>query len=343
MEINRAGDIIIGNRKTMGYFQAINILDNWRAIHSYPMHVFKVRLKKKAIDIDKNALTVQRLKRAPAIIKKLQRKYNGRPPTMKLSQMQDIGGCRAVLSSVHLAYKLCNQHYLKGDLKHKRMGMKDYIKHPKNDGYRGIHLIYKYLSDKGKKEYNDLLVEIQIRSKLQHLWATAIETVDFFTEQAIKSSEGQEEWIAFFKLVSSAFALMEKCPLVPNTPINEKELYLEIKRREAELKVLTVMSGWTQAIERFEKEIKQTPKLQYFLLKLDISGKEFYIFPYTKDKEQEAIMEYAKAEKENRDKRKFDVVLIGADTSTDLKKAYPNYYVDNTDFLAKLETIINKY
>ncbi len=343
-KINHAGDILISNISSEEQTTAaLEILDNWRAIHSYPMHVFKIRLKNKALAVDSNALTVQRLKRVPAIIKKLQRQYNGRPATMKLSQMQDIGGCRAVLSTVGLAKQLYEKYYLKGDLKHKRIGIKNYIETPKNDGYRSIHLIYKYVSDKGKAEYNGLLVEIQIRSKLQHLWATAIETVDFFTRQAIKSNEGQREWMEFFRLVSSAFAKMENCPTVPNTPNDEKELYLEIKKKEAELNVIKVMAGWTEAIKVFEQKVKQTPKLQYFLLELDIAGEKLNITPYTKDNEQRAISDYANSEKKNRGKREYDVVLVGADTSTDLKKAYPNYFVDSQEFLVTLKKIINKY
>lgn len=344
-EINRAGDILISDTPSQEQLtKALDILDNWRATHSYPMHVFKIRLKRKTLYIDPNALTVQRLKRVPAIIKKLQRQYNGRPPTMKLSQMQDIGGCRAVLSNVNLARQLCEQYYLKGDLKHKKMGMKDYITTPKNDGYRSIHLIYKYASDKkGKTEYNGLLVEIQIRSKLQHLWATAIETVDFFTRQAIKSNEGKPEWMDFFRLVSSAFAKMENCPTVPNTPDDEKELYLEIKKKEAELNAISKMKGWMEAVKVFFQEVKQTPKLQYFLLELDIAGGKLNIAQYTKDNEQQAIVDYAASEKKNRDKKEYDVVLVGADTSTDLKKAYPNYFVDSQDFLANLKKIIDKY
>jgi len=343
-EINRAGDILANSASsTEQVGRALEVLDNWRAIHSYPMHVFKIRLKNKALAVDPNSLTVQRLKRVPAIIKKLQRKYNGSPPTMKLSQMQDIGGCRAVLSNVQLARQLCEEYYLRGDLKHKRIRMKDYISTPKSDGYRSIHLIYKYVSDKGKTEYNDLLVEIQIRSKLQHLWATAIETVDFFTRQAIKSSEGEKEWIDFFRLVSSAFARMENCPPGPNTPENEKELYLEIKKKEAELNVITVMKGWAQAIKVFEQKVRQTPDLQYFLLELDIAGEKLNITQYTKDNEQTAIMDYAASEKKNRGKREYDVVLVGADTSTDLKKAYPNYFVDSQEFLANLKKILGKY
>jgi ppGpp synthetase/RelA/SpoT-type nucleotidyltranferase len=343
-QINHAGEILIDEDSSEEQInEAREILDNWRAIHAYPMHIFKKRLKDKALLVDKNALTVQRLKRVPAIIKKLQRKYSGRPSTMKLSQMQDIGGCRAVLANVSLVRQLCGKYYLKGDLKHKRVNIKDYIKNPKSDGYRSIHLIYRYLSDKGKKEYNGLLVEVQIRSKLQHIWATAIETVDFFTRQAIKSSEGQEEWIEFFRLVSSAFAMMENCPLVPNTPDDEKELYLEIKKRETDLKVITVMKVWMYAIKVFEQRVKQAPKMRYFLLELDIAGEKLNITSYTKEQVRQAIIDYSASEKKNIDKREYDVVLVGADTSNDLQKAYPNYFVDSGDFLVNLKKIIDKY
>ena len=98
--INRAGDVLISDASSDEEKNgALEILDNWRAIHSYPMHVFKIRLKNTSKLVDKDSLTAQRLKRASSIISKLKRRYNGSDPTMKLSQMQDISGCRAVLSN----------------------------------------------------------------------------------------------------------------------------------------------------------------------------------------------------------------------------------------------------
>lgn len=342
--VNKAGDVLISDTSTeKEKIEAKGVLDNWRAIHSYPMHVFKMTLKNKSKRVDKDSLTAQRLKRSTSIIKKLKRKYNGKEPTMKLSQMQDISGCRAVLKDVSMARELCQKHYLKGDLKHKRVGTKDYITSPKKDGYRSIHLIYKYFSDKGKKEYNGLLVEIQIRSRLQHLWATAIETVDFFTRQAIKSNEGQEDWMDFFRLLSSAFAKMEKCPCVPNTPNDEKKLYSRIKRMESELGVISKMGSWTRGIKVFEEVTKKKPKLQFFLLELDIIGEKLNITGYTKMEEEKAITDYANAEKRTQGQKEFDIVLVGVDTMSDLKKAYPNYFVDSREFLSILRKIINKY
>lgn len=323
--------------------KAFDILDNWRAIHRYPMHIFKKTLKRKSEKIDTQSLSVQRLKRLPSILKKLQRKYYGNKPTMNLSQMQDIAGCRAVMSNVELARKLYKEGYIRGDLKHKKVNEKDYITHPKKDGYRSIHLVYRYKSDKeGKKDYNGLLIEVQIRSKLQHLWATAIETVDFFTRQAIKTNEGQKEWVDFFRLVSSAFAITEGTPLVPDTPLDEKELYSQIKEKEKELQVIKIMNGWAKAVRVFEAAVKEKPKLQFFLLELDIPQEKLNISGYTGDQEEMAIADYARAEKRNHNQKEYDVVLVGADTTNDLKEAYPNYFVDTGEFLGRLQEIINK-
>jgi len=323
--------------------KALEILDNWRTIHRYPIHIFKKRLKRVSEKIDKKALAVQRLKRLSSILKKLQRKYHGNKPTMKLSQMQDIAGCRVVMPNVELARKIYKEGYMNGNLKHKKINEKDYITYPKEDGYRSIHLMYRYKSDKrGKKDYNGLIVEVQIRSKLQHLWATAIETVDFFTRQAIKSNEGQKEWMNFFKLVSSAFAIVEKTPIILNTPFNKKELYSQIKEKEKELRVIKTMGGWTKAIRVFEQASREKPKLRYFLLELDLIVEKLSISGYTKNQEIEAIEEYSKAEKKSRDKKEYDVVLVGVDAAKDLKKAYPNYFADTEEFLDNLKKILNK-
>ena len=84
--VDWAGNILIDETSSKeDKNKAIGILDNWRAIHRYPMHIFKKRLKNVSEKMDKEAFAVQRLKRLPSIIKKLQRVYQGDKPTMKLS------------------------------------------------------------------------------------------------------------------------------------------------------------------------------------------------------------------------------------------------------------------
>jgi ppGpp synthetase/RelA/SpoT-type nucleotidyltranferase len=342
--VDWAGNILINEISSKeDRNKAISILDNWRAVHRYPMHIFKKRLKNVSEKMDKEAFAVQRLKRLPSIIKKLQRVYQGDKPTMKLSQMQDIAGCRVVMPTIKQARELYEKHYLKGHIKHLKVNEKDYMMIPKKDGYRSIHLIYRYNSDKeGKKDFNNLLIEVQIRSKLQHLWATAIEIVDFFTRQAIKSNEGQKEWIDFFRLVSSAFAIIEGTPTIPGTPKNKKELYSQIKIQEEKLQVIKVMEGWTHAVKVFQEVTKEKPRVQFFLLELDVGEGRLNLRAYTKEQEKMAIIDYNQAEKRNQEKKAYDVVLVGADTTNDLKKAYPNYFVDSEEFLEKLQKIINK-
>jgi len=337
-----AGDVLRNPKSSEGdKNNALKILSNWRAAHSYPMHIFKKRLKNVSEKTDKGALSAQRLKRVPSIIKKLNRSYEGNKPTMKLTQMQDIAGCRAVMSNVKLVNNLYQEYYLRGDLKHKRVNEKNYIMSPKADGYRSIHLVYRYSSDKGKKDYNGLLVEVQIRSKLQHLWATAVETVDFFTRQAIKSNEGQKEWVSFFRLVSSAFAQFENSPIVSRTTENKEELYSLIKEKEKELQVRTKMNHWTNTIRQFN-QLKNKTNAQFFLLELDTVQEKLTISSYSKRNEQKAISDYADAEKRIYGKKEYDVVLVGADTTQDLKKAYPNYFLDTREFLKYLDKILNE-
>ncbi len=54
-----------------------------------------------------------------------------------------------------------------------------------------------------------MLIEVQLRTRLQHNWATAVETVGIFTGEALKSSQGNEDWQDFFRLVSTWFAHKE--------------------------------------------------------------------------------------------------------------------------------------
>lgn len=97
---------------------------------------------------------------------------------MNLARMQDIGGLRTVVSSIARVSKL-ETEYRSSKFKHVLVSSKDYISEPKEDGYRGIHLIYKY-SNPRAPAYEGLSLELQMRTRLQHAWATAVETMGTF-------------------------------------------------------------------------------------------------------------------------------------------------------------------
>lgn len=145
VEVNSAGRTLStyeGDLELLA--QAISVIDNWRASHSYPLQSFYVTLKRRACTVHKSALTAQRIKRLESIARKLSMNAE-----MKLSQMQDIGGCRAILPTISHVREL-EQIYKSSKWNHERLTPKDYIAHPKPSGYRSIHLKYRF-SGKGNK------------------------------------------------------------------------------------------------------------------------------------------------------------------------------------------------
>ena len=340
-KVDNAGHILTNKEVSQEDIEnALTVLNNWRSSHGYPMNTFQARLRQKAKVIDNTSLVVQRLKRVPSIIKKLGREQT---KTMTLSQMQDIAGCRAVLFDIGKVNQLVDIYRKSRGLKHKRVKKreKDYIKNPKSDGYRSIHLIYKYKSDK-IKTYDGFLIEIQFRSKIQHAWATAIEIVDLFTKQAIKSNEGEEEWKNFFRLVSSAFAKIEEQPEVPNTPQDPNILYNEIKSKVEKLKIFSKMDSWSKALKVIEPQLKEH---HFFLLELDVSEEnnaKLSVRGYPEEAESLATEHYLEAEKLQSGNLNKDVVLVGARSIEELKKAYLNYFADSKEFLGYLKNYLEK-
>jgi putative GTP pyrophosphokinase len=320
--------------------EALEVLSQWRGSHSYPLHIFKKTMKKYSEGIDSKAIVVQRLKRVPSIIKKLSRSYEGQEGRIKLSRMQDIAGCRSIVKSMKELNKLKDK-YAKSKLRHRLVKEYDYVTYPKKDGYRSLHLVYKYESDRERKEYNGLLIELQFRTKLQHLWATAVETTGLFIGQALKLSEGEDSWNDFFSLVSSAFAIMEKCPLVPYVETSKKKMYNLIKQKEKELNIITRMQGWNKSLREFE-DLRTDKQKEFFVLELDTIQEKVTITAFSNNEEKKAIDMYSNIEKKIYGKNEYDVVLIGADNIVDLKKAYPNYFADTNEFIKNLKQIIEK-
>src|SRR5260370_41876111 len=161
---------------------------------------------------------------------------------MKLSQMQDIAGCRAVMPTVRDVEKLVARYEISNAKnpsgRPEFVKKYDYIAQPKKDGYRSVHFVYKYrTTSKHLEDFNGLRIEVQLRSQLQHAWATAVETVSTFTGQALKSNVGSDECKRFFALMGSAIALRERKPLGPDTPTDEHKVIAELRQLTTQLQL----------------------------------------------------------------------------------------------------------
>ncbi len=331
-DVDNAGELLVHkHRDEQEYTLALKVIDNWRAVHAFPLNTMQVYLRKKASIIDHNAIVAQRIKRLTSIELKLRHM-----PELKLSEMQDIGGCRAVVRSVAAVKKLVKAYH-DSDIKHKLDDWDDYIKEPKLSGYRSYHLIYRYYSDK-KSTYNDRKIEMQLRSKLQHVWATAVETVGTFTGQALKSSIGAREWLRFFQLMGTVIALKEGTAPVPNTPTDNNSLLRELRDCATSLQVETKLSAYGAALHELTRE---RHKAHFYLLALNPVAKTIRVREYKKGELSRALRDYTPTEQGIRKKPGGEAVLVSVDSMAALRSAYPNYFLDTVKFREELQSALS--
>lgn len=307
------------------------IVNNWRSIHAFPLNTFQNRLREKAKEIDKLCTVAQRTKRIESINKKLFRFSK-----MNLCQIQDIAGCRAIVNNIGHVRQLI-EFYKKGTLKHKLAKTNDYIECPKDSGYRCVHLIFTYHSDKNTT-YNGLKIEIQIRSILQHAWATAVETVDTFTNQSLKTNYGGDDWKRFFALMGSAMALIEKSPLVPGTPTSKSELRKELIEYEAKLQVRQTLQSYGATLQYLAKPTSGE-EYDYYIVESYPKTLTVRIYGYDKASLSDAMDRYLSLEKLAAI-NSGNVVLVSVDSLASLQRAYPNYFLDTKLFIDSLNQII---
>jgi len=323
--ISRAGRTILDhNVEFDDLVEAYTIVENWRSHHVYPLNTFQATLRNKLKKIDKKAIVAQRLKRMPSIVGKLERF-----PDMQLARMQDIGGLRAVVINLQRARRL-EANYLSSRFQHKLVNHKDYIKNPKPSGYRGIHLVYQNKNSQAPY-YDGLFVEIQIRTKIQHAWATAVETMGVFLEEALKASEGPEEWLDFFTLAGSAFACLEESPPIDlHKNWQTKTIYKRLAREAKRLNVKDRLRAFTVAADRIVTDFRRG---NLNLLVLNTKKKTVRTQSFSFAKREIANNAYAKVEREISEGEPLMAVLVSTGRVKDLRKAYPNYFLDTREFI----------
>lgn len=321
--VNKAGIVLVGKDAAL-HDDAKDILDNWRACHVSPLNSFQKSLRLRLNKISVDPLVSQRLKRTPSILAKLERNSG-----MSLARMQDIGGIRAVVSNMKEVREL-EQQYKKGTKIFEIVkGGKDYINFPKDSGYRSVHQIFKC-----KEGFS---IELQIRTQIQHAWATAVETMGTFLNYSLKSSEGPEEWLIFFSLASSAFAVLESTPRVPDfIHLSDRETFELLLKKEKELDVLSKLTGFRVVAKHITDDKR---KGQYHLITLDLDRKTADIRSYEQKNVLQANDEYSIMEEMISDGHNLQVVLVTSESITALKKAYPSFFLDSQNFAKQIGVV----
>ena len=125
-----------------------------------------------------------------SIVEKLQRE------SIRLSQMQDIAGCRVVVDNI------VKQERLVESLRDVFPGASiiDRRDNP-SYGYRAVHVI---------AEISGKPIEIQVRSSLQHLWAELSEKSSDVLDPTIKYGGGPEVWRTVLEVSSKVVEVHEE-------------------------------------------------------------------------------------------------------------------------------------
>ena len=327
-DVQRAGEILINENiwKTEpdSFKWGMRILSDWRANHANSLDYITDLLNIISSRVDKKSIVVKRLKRTPSIVTKLRRFDK-----MKLRNMQDIAGCRSILSTTK------NVNKVKRELnKNREYRVRDYIKKPKPDGYRGVHLVGKF---KNKENGNQYPVEIQLRSRIQHSWATAVEIVDLFTNQALKSNEGKKDWLDFFKYISHEFSKLEK---INNPPVADS--LEESMRLTKRLDVYKKFEGYAGSLQVIESHFKNEME-GYNLIQIDFVGQTVEVITFPFDQFEAATEEYLRYEKKAAKNTNFIVALVSSHSIENLKEAYPNYFADSALFVYHLRDVEKTY
>ena len=333
-QINKAGDILLTSSSQEEVTRVIDIINDWRTLHVPALYELQNAIlsifKKKKIKIH---LVSCRLKRLSSIQNKLDRN-----PNMKLGGLQDIGGLRIVVSSIDVLKKVL--FILEKNIPNHFELTKapvNYVINPKESGYRSIHFIYKYKSE--NTDLDGVKIELQIRTKIQHSWAMAVETAELITDTALKSSQGNIEWLSFFKIVSSLFAIKEKTPILmehSEKNFHRKDLLQQLFKLNSESYIVDKLK--ILAITNYHSKEEQY-KNGYYILNIDFINKKLNITAFPKEKEQEASVAYSNLEKKV-DEKKEAVVLVSVPKIQELQAAYPSYFLDTKIFIRNIETML---
>jgi hypothetical protein len=131
----------------------------------------------------------------------------------------------------------------------------------------------------GTEIYIGRRIEIQIRTRLQHSWATAVEAIGLFRGENLKGNQGSKEWLRFFKLMSAEFAEAEGCTVHPDMQPHSARVP-EIKELDKVLGASATLDNLSHTIRWTERSVLPREKPTHFMIRYDNMTRTVDVQPY---------------------------------------------------------------
>lgn len=177
----------------------------------------KLEILNDELSLGKNKNPIQfitsRIKKPLSIVKKLQKLEKDLTFDSIINNLNDVAGIRVICSFIDDVYRIADMLVRQDDIV--LIEVKDYIQHPKPNGYRSYHLIIEvpvFFSDKKQM----VRVEIQLRTVAMDFWASL--------EHQIKYKKGLEG------VEDIEMELKECADTIAQTDIRMQEIRKKIER-----------------------------------------------------------------------------------------------------------------
>ncbi len=180
-------------------------------------------------------------------------------------------------------------------------------------------------------------IELQLRTKLQHAWATAVEIVDSFEGEQLKLGRGGSEWSRLFYLVADEFAKLEKLPLHNNNITNRIDTIRELCNH---LNIIDKLKYYTHTLNIAKQD--NIEKATFVILNLHIDEKKRSLGMTFCANQAEAEKMYMALEKLYINNSSNNILMVRISSIKQIQKSYPNYFADSKIFIDNLQAILKK-
>lgn len=311
-----------------------DVFDEYRKAHLQPLSETTIELQHLLTNYGSPYYIAQRLKRKPQIVRKLNRL------SVRLTQLQDIGGCRIIVQNNSDVDKLFD--YLSKQVSAQKIftidKSTDYRERGRDDtGYRALHVILKR---------SGMHLELQIRSRIQHYWSESIERTSVIYGHHLKEKEGDPQVIQYFKTISDVFCEIE----ANRKPSITQRLAVDQLRSSCEQIILG--SDKHKIFDSFvnediiktltEKESRNSGRLNNWILIFDWNAGQFVSWDIVGRNSDEAVEAYIEYERVYSAEDGYEVVLIGSSEIATVRQTHSHYFGIETyeNILESLDTSI---